>query len=106
MSETTHNGAESVPMQVSPEAAEKYRTALLALMPGLIGGIDQAMKEQMGHNVAFVLVTFGPGGASYATNIKDTDVMKQAMRDIVVSWYDTEDEEVVPAPTLGELSGH
>lgn len=87
MSETkVINGAAPEQPSVTPQQAAEYQTALMAIMPGLVGGIGEAIKEQMNHPVAFVLVTFGPGGASYATNITDQEIMKKAVGDLVDAW--------------------
>ena len=81
------NGAEpEVAPAVTPEDAALYQTAILEALPGLIGGIDQALREQMGHPVAFVLMTFGKGGAAYSTNVSDVASMQAAVTGIVVSW--------------------
>lgn len=106
----THNGAHGKPMvieqekasvapAVTPEIAEAYRTAILAALPGLTGGIDVALRDQMGHPVAFVLFTFGPGGSAFTSNISDTAAMQAAVSGIVVSWADggVSDEPQPPA---------
>lgn len=56
----------------SPAVATEQPVAtqkLLDSLPGLIGAIDTAIKDQTGQPFPFVLLVFGNGSAMHATNI-------------------------------------
>ena len=53
---------------ISGEQPAKAIQRLIDVMPGLIGGIDMAINDQVGKPMPFVLVVFEGNTAAHATN--------------------------------------
>ena len=83
------NGHDPQPGEISEQDRAAYTAAILEALPGLTGAIDMALKDHMGHPVAFVLVTFGIGGASFTSNISDGDEMRRALHVTVNEMVET-----------------
>ena len=78
-------GAPAAPVLTSPHIADPGVANLLNQLPGLVGAIDQAIKETAGKPFGFMLMVFTPGIALHATNAQP-EAVQQAAIELVESW--------------------
>lgn len=79
-----------------PEQPEVVAKTLDAL-PGLIGALDRAFKDQVGQVMPFVLLVFHGNGAMHATNF-DVAAAAQAVRQLGREWDKAADDTPTSAP--------
>lgn len=65
---------------------------ILDAMPGLIGAIDRALRDTVGHDgkpgspVGFVLFAFRDGTALHATNFDDPSKVIDVVKEMAAAW--------------------
>lgn len=60
--------------------------AMLDALPGMIGAIDQAVKDVSGIRQPFVLLVFVEGGAVHATNMNPASQAVAAVKNLAAQW--------------------
>lgn len=67
----------------------------LAALPGLVGAIDHAIKDQTGKHQPFVLLVFAEGTAMHSANFQP-EVAKAAVIELAQRWGTGEEAHLVP----------
>lgn len=85
-------GNPAAPAAPTPEVLVQ-RT--LAALPGLVGAIDHALKDQTGKHQPFVLLIFAEGTALHSANFQP-DVAKKAVIELAQRWGEGDEAHLVP----------
>jgi len=71
------------PQPTSPEPISPEKVAkLINDLPGLVGALNEAIRNTSGSMLAFTLIIYGPSGAMYASNF-DAQKAGDALRELV-----------------------
>lgn len=85
------NTTNLIPPEQPPAVA-----AMLDALPGMIGAIDDAIKDTTGSRLPFVLLVFTEGGAVHATNMNPASQAVAAVKNLAAQW-DTDEGQPQPA---------
>lgn len=58
---------------------EENAAHVIDMLPGLIGALDEAIKDRIGERMPFVLVVFGGDAGFHATNLPTGGEAKRAL---------------------------
>ena len=61
-------------LAVTPQGTDEAMQRLVAAMPGLVGGLDSAIKDQTGEFMPVMLLVFSSGTAAYISNFNPEEI--------------------------------